>query len=178
MSYINFFSNGELRGYLLDQGLNIQQISLLQLIQELDKYAEQNGNTSGLKISNARIKKELGFSPTSTARHLIRLEKLGYIKIIFDRTDPSNAKRIIKPVKLVKFGIESQISGIIGYINKLLNSTLDNLDELDNEDLETRNQIKRAILHFGSDTKLINYINSNPEKFIDFYSVQDWLSEF
>ena len=57
MSYINFFSNGELRGYLLEQGLNIQQISLLQLLQELNKYAEQHGNTAGIKISNARIKR-------------------------------------------------------------------------------------------------------------------------
>lgn len=178
MSYINFFSNGELRGYLLDQGLNIQQISLLQLIQELNKYAEQNGNTSGLKISNARIKKELGFSPTSTARHLIKLEKLGYIKINFDRTDPSNAKRIIKPAKIIKFNIESQINGIIGYINKILESIPDNFETLDINDQETRNKIKNAISHFGSDTKLINYINSNPEKIIDFYSVQDWLSEF
>jgi len=178
VSYINFFSNGELRGYLLEQGLNIQQISLLQLLQELNKYAEQHGNTAGIKISNARIKKELGFSPTSTARHLIKLEKLGYIKIVFDRTDSDNAKRIIKPTKLIKFDIESQTSGIIGYINKILNSLPDNIETFDIDDPETRNEIKKAIAHFGSDTKLINYINSNREELTDFYAFQDWLSKF
>ena len=56
MSYINFYSNGELRGYLLGKGLNIQQISLLQLLQELDNYAEQHGNATGIKISKKRIR--------------------------------------------------------------------------------------------------------------------------
>ena len=178
MSYINFYSNGELRGYLLDKGLNIQQISLLQLLQELDNYAEQHGNATGIKISNARIRKELGISPTATNRYLTQLEKLNLIKLIYDRTTSDNTKRKIKPVKLIKFGIESQISGIIGYINKLLDSTLDNLYELDNADPETRSQVKQAILHFGSDKALIKYINSHQVEIENFDSVQDWLASF
>lgn len=178
MSYINFYSNGELRGYLLGKGLNIQQISLLQLLQELDNYAEQHGNATGIKISNARIRKELGISPTATNRYLTQLEKLNLIKLIYDRTTSDNTKRKIKPVKLIKFGMESQINGIIGYINKLLNSITDNLYDLDNTDLETRSQVKQAILHFGSDTALINYINSHPEEFTNYEDVQDWLASF
>lgn len=178
MSYINFYSNGELRGYLLGKGLNIQQISLLQLLQELDNYAEQHGNATGIKISNARIRKELGISPTATNRYLTQLEKLNLIKLIYDRTTSDNTKRKIKPVKLIKFGMESQINGLISYINKVLDSTLDNLYELDSTDPEIRNQIKKAIIHFGSDKALINYINSHNEKFTNYEDVQDWLASF
>lgn len=178
MSYINFYSNGELRGYLLGKGLNIQQISLLQLLQELDNYAEQHGNATGIKISNARIRKELGISPTATNRYLTQLEKLNLIKLIYDRTTSDNTKRKIKPVKLIKFGMESQINGIIGYINKFLDSTLDNLYELDSTDPEIRNQIKKAIIYFGSDRALIKYFNSHQVEIENFGSVQDWLASF
>ena len=178
MSYINFYSNGELRGYLLGKGLNIQQISLLQLLQELDNYAEQHGNATGIKISNARIRKELGISPTATNRYLTQLEKLNLIKLIYDRTTSDNTKRKIKPVKLIKFGIESQINGLISYINKFLDSTLDNLYELDSADPEIRNQIKKAIIYFGSDKALIKYFNSHQVEIENFGSVQDWLASF
>ena len=178
MSYINFYSNGELRGYLLGKGLNIQQISLLQLLQELDNYAEQHGNATGIKISNARIRKELGISPTATNRYLTQLEKFNLIKLIYDRTTSDNTKRKIKPVKLIKFGIESQINGLISYINKFLDSTLDNLDELDSTDPEIRNQIKKAIIYFGSDKALIKYFNSHQVEIENFGSVQDWLASF
>ena len=178
MSYINFYSNGELRGYLLGKGLNIQQISLLQLLQELDNYAEQHGNATGIKISNARIRKELGISPTATNRYLTQLEKLNLIKLIYDRTTSDNTKRKIKPVKLIKFGIESQINGLISYINKFLDSIPYNEEELDSTDPETRSQVKQAILHFGSDTALIKYLNSHQVEIENFESVQDWLASF
>ena len=178
MSYISFYDDGELRAYLFEQGLNFIQASLFMLLQSIDKYAQQNGNQTGVKISNSKLAKELGITQRSVTTHLSKLQELGFIKISFDRSNSTNTKRYIKPVKLVKFGIESQISGIIGYINKLLNSTLDNLDELDNTDLETRNQIKQAILHFGSDTALINYINSHNDEFTNYENVQDWLLDF
>ena len=178
MSYISFYDDGELRAYLFEQGLNFIQASLFMLLQSIDKYAEQNGNHAGVKISNSKLAKELGITQRSVTTHLSKLQELGFIKISFDRSNSTNTKRYIKPVKLVKFGIESQISGIIAYINKLLNSTLDNLDELDNTDLETRNQIKQAILHFGSDTALINYINSHNDEFTNYENVQDWLLDF
>lgn len=178
MSYISFYDDGELRAYLFEQGLNFIQASLFMLLQSIDKYAEQNGNQTGVKISNSKLAKELGITQRSVTTHLSKLQELGFIKINFDRSNSTNTKRYIKPAKLVKFGIESQISGIIGYINKLLNSTLDNLYELDNADLETRNKIKQAILHFGSDTALINYFNSHNDEFTNYENVQDWLSNF
>ena len=178
MSYISFYDDGEIRAYLFERGLNFIQASLFMILQSIDKYAEQNGNQTGVKISNSKLAKELGITQRSVTTHLSKLQELGFIKINFDRSNSTNTKRYIKPVKLVKFGIESQISGIIGYINKLLNSTLDNLDELDNTDLETRNQIKQAILHFGSDTALINYINSHNDEFTNYENVQDWLLDF
>lgn len=178
MSYISFYDDGELRAYLFERGLNFIQASLFMILQSIDKYAEQNGNQTGVKISNSKLAKELGITQRSVTTHLSKLQELGFIKINFDRSNSTNTKRYIKPVKLVKFGIESQINGIIGYINKLLNSTLDNLDELDNTDLETRNQIKQAILHFGSDTALINYINSHNDEFTNYENVQDWLLDF
>ena len=178
MSYIYFYSNGELRGYLLGKGLNIQQISLLQLLQELDNYAEQHGNATGIKISNARIRKELGISPTATNRYLTQLEKLNLIKLIYDRTTSDNTKRKIKPVKLIKFGMESQINGLISYINKFLDSISYNVEELDSTDPEIRNQIKKAIIHFGSDKALIKYFNSHQVEIENFGSVQDWLASF
>ena len=178
MSYISFYDDGELRAYLFERGLNFIQASLFMILQSIDKYAEQNGNQTGVKISNSKLAKELGITQRSVTTHLSKLQELGFIKINFDRSNSTNTKRYIKPAKLVKFGIESQISGIIGYINKLLNSTLDNLDELDNTDLETRNQIKQAILHFGSDTALINYINSHNDEFTNYENVQDWLLDF
>lgn len=181
MSYISFYDDGELRAYLFEHGLNFLQASLFMLLQSIDKYAEQNGSQTGVKISNSKLSKELGITQRSVTTHLSKLQELGFIKISFDRSNSTNTKRYIKPVKLVKFGIESQISGIIGYINKLLNSipdNLDDLDELDNTDPETRSQVKQAILHFGSDTALINYINSHPEEFTNYEDVQDWLSNF
>lgn len=178
MSYINFYSNGELRGYLLGKGLNIQQISLLQLLQELDNYAEQHGNATGIKISNARIRKELGISPTATNRYLTQLEKLNLIKLIYDRTTSDNTKRKIKPVKLIKFGMESQINGLISYINKFLDSIPYIEEELDSTDPEIRNQIKKAIIYFGSDKALIKYLNSHQGEIENFESVQDWLASF
>lgn len=178
MSYISFYDDGELRAYLFEQGLNFLQASLFMLLQSIDKYAQQNGNQKGVKISNSKLAKELGITQRSVTTHLSKLQELGFIKISFDRSNSTNTKRYIKPVKLVKFGIESQISGIIGYINKLLNSTIDNLDELDNTDTEIRNQIKQAIFHFGSDTALINYINSHHDEFTNYEEVTDWLSNF
>ena len=178
MSYISFYDDGELRAYLFERGLNFIQASLFMILQSIDKYAEQNGNQTGVKISNSKLAKELGITQRSVTTHLSKLQELGFIKINFDRSNSTNTKRYIKPAKLVKFGIESQISGIIGYINKLLDSTLDNLDELDNTDPETRSQVKQAILHFGSDTALINYINSHNEEFTNYEDVQDWLSNF
>lgn len=178
MSYISFYDDGELRAYLFEQGLNFLQASLFMLLQSIDKYAQQNGNQTGVKISNSKLAKELGITQRSVTTHLSKLQELGFIKINFDRSNSTNTKRYIKPAKLVKFGIESQISGIIGYINKLLDSTLDNLYELDNADPETRNKIKQAILHFGSDTALINYFNSHNDKFTNYEEVTDWLSNF
>ena len=178
MSYISFYDDGELRAYLFEQGLNFLQASLFMLLQSIDKYAQQNGNQTGVKISNSKLAKELGITQRSVTTHLSKLQELGFIKINFDRSNSTNTKRYIKPAKLVKFGIESQINGIISYINKLLNSTLDNLDELDNTDLETRNKIKQAILHFESDTALINYINSHNDKFTNYEEVTEWLSNF
>ena len=178
MSYISFYDDGELRAYLFERGLNFIQASLFMILQSIDKYAEQNGNQTGVKISNSKLAKELGITQRSVTTHLSKLQELGFIKINFDRSNSTNTKRYIKPVKLVKFGIESQISGIIGYINKLLDSTLDNLYELDNADPETRNKIKQAILHFGSDTALINYFNSHNDKFTNYEEVTDWLSNF
>lgn len=180
MSYISFYDDGELRAYLFEHGLNFLQASLLMLLQSIDKYAQQNGNQTGVKISNSKLAKELGITQRSVTTHLSKLQKLGFIKISFDRSNSTNTKRYIKPVKLVKFGIESQINGIIGYINKLINSIpdIEYLDELDNTDPETRSQVKQAILRFGSDTALINYINSHPEEFTNYGDVQDWLSNF
>ena len=178
MSYISFYDDGELRAYLFERGLNFIQASLFMILQSIDKYAEQNGNQTGVKISNSKLAKELGITQRSVTTHLSKLQELGFIKINFDRSNSTNTKRYIKPAKLVKFGIESQISGIIGYINKLLNSTLDNLYELDNADPETRNKIKQAILHFGSDTALINYFNSHNDKFTNYEEVTEWLSNF
>lgn len=178
MSYISFYDDGELRAYLFERGLNFIQASLFMILQSIDKYAEQNGNQTGVKISNSKLAKELGITQRSVTTHLSKLQELGFIKINFDRSNSTNTKRYIKPAKLVKFGIESQISGIIGYINKLLDSTLDNLYELDNADPETRNKIKQAILHFGSDTALINYFNSHNDKFTNYEEVTDWLSNF
>ena len=178
MSYISFYDDGELRAYLFERGLNFIQASLFMILQSIDKYAEQNGNQTGVKISNSKLAKELGITQRSVTTHLSKLQELGFIKINFDRSNSTNTKRYIKPAKLVKFGIESQISGIIGYINKLLDSTLDNLYELDNADPETRNKIKQAILHFGSDTALINYFNSHNDKFTNYEEVTEWLSNF
>ena len=178
MSYINFFNDGELREYLFKRGLNLLQASLFMLLQSLDKYAEQHGNFSGTAVSNSKLAKELGVSIKTITSALSKLQEKELIKLVYDRSIPTNTRRLIKPTKLIKYSLESQISGVIGYINKMLDSIPDNYETFDVNDQETRNEIKKAIAHFGSDTKLINYINSNREEFTDFYAVQYWLSEF
>lgn len=177
MSYINFFNDGELREYLFSRGLNLLQTSLFMLLQSLDKYAEQHGNFSGTTVSNSRLAKELGVSSKTITTALAKLQEKGLIKLTYNRSSVNNTKRLIKPIKLIEYSLDSQATGIIGYINKFLDNTSDNLETLNADDQETKNQVKKAIAYFGSDTKLISYINSHREKFIDFYSVQDWLEK-
>lgn len=81
MSYISFYDDGELRAYLFEQGLNFIQASLFMLLQSIDKYAEQNGNHAGVKISNSKLAKELGITQRSVTTHLSKLQELGFIKI-------------------------------------------------------------------------------------------------
>src|SRR5699024_8139109 len=100
VSYISFYDDGELRAYLFEQVLNFIQSSLFMLLQSIDKYAEQNGNHAGVKISNSKLAKELGITQRSVTTHLSKLQELGFIKISFDRSNSTNTKRYIKPVKL------------------------------------------------------------------------------
>lgn len=178
MSYISFYDDGELRAYLFEQGLNLLQANLFMLLQSIDKYAEQSGNYSGIKASNAKIGRELGITQRAVTNNLSKLQELGLIQVTFDRSIPSNTKRIIKPIKLAQYSLESQISGLIGYINKFLNSIPDNWEELEKDNPETRNQIKKAISYFGSDKEVMNYINSNRDEFTNYDTVIDWLSNF
>ena len=178
MSYISFYDDGELRAYLFEQGLNLLQASLFMLLQSIDKYAEQNGNYSGVKTSNTKIGKELGITQRAVTNNLSKLQELGLIKITFDRSIPSNTKRTIKPVKLVKYTLESQISGLIGYINTFLNSIPENWDELDKDDPEIKEQVKNAISYFGSDKDVINYINANRDELANYDDFISWLSHF
>ena len=178
MSYISFYDDGELRAYLFEQGLNFIQASLFMLLQSIDKYAEQNGNHAGVKISNSKLAKELNLTTRTITNNLNELEKNKLIKISYDRTIPTNTKRIIKPAKLVKYTLESQISGLIGYINTFLNSIPENWDELDKDDPEIKEQIKNTISYFGSDKNVINYINANRDELANYDDFIYWLSHF
>lgn len=178
MSYISFYDDGELRAYLFERGLNLSQASLFMLLQSIDKYAEQHGNYSGVKASNTKLASELNLTTRTITNNLNELEKNKLIKISYDRTIPTNTKRIIKPAKLVKYTLESQISGLIGYINTFLNSIPENWDELEKDDPEIKDQIKNVITYFGSDKAVINYINSNRDELTDYDAFVNWLSHF
>lgn len=178
MSYISFYSNGELRAYLFERGLNLSQASLFMLLQSIDKYAEQHGNYSGIKTSNAKLASELNLTTRTITKNLTELEKKELIKINYDRSISTNTKRIIKPLKLVKYTLESQINGLMGYINTFLNSNPENWEVLEKDDPEIRDELKNAIYYFGSDKAVINYINSNRDKLINYNDLIDWLLNF
>lgn len=98
MSYISFYDDGELRAYLFENGLNLLQASLFMLLQSIDKYAEQNGNYSGVKTSNTKIGKELGITQRAVTNNLSKLQELGLIKITFDRSIPLIPKEQLNPL--------------------------------------------------------------------------------
>lgn len=75
VSYISFYSDGELRAYLFERGLNLSQASLFMLLQSIDKYAEQHGNYSGVKTSNAKLASELNLTTRTITKNLTELEK-------------------------------------------------------------------------------------------------------
>lgn len=66
----------------------------------------------------------------------------------------------------------------MGYINTFLNSNPENWEVLEKDDLEIRDELKNAIYYFGSDKAVINYINSNRDKLINYNDLIDWLLNF
>jgi|GEM_PF-1302757 hypothetical protein len=146
--------------------LSLTESILLKIIEKLDKG-------HGCYASNAYFAEYLNISAVTVSRNISSLHKAGYISISYDRKNLAVLRRTIKLIKKTEYSLDSQINGVINYVDQMFKRESDFIP-LENKE-NARENIAKKLKEFGSQQELINYLQKNKSEFASTDGVNLWL---
>lgn len=146
--------------------LSLTESILLKIIEKLDKG-------HGCYASNAYFAEYLNISAVTVSRNISSLQKAGYISISYDRKNLAVLKRTIKLIKKTEYSLDSQINGVINYVDQMFKRQSDFIP-LENKE-NVRENIAKKLKEFGSQQELVNYLQKNKAEFASTDGVNLWL---
>lgn len=147
--------------------LSITESLLLQVIEKLDKG-------QGCYASNAYFAEYFGLSSVTISRKIKSLHEMGYITVSYSRGSLTSVRRTLKVLKRTNYSLESQITGIINYINKMFQNQSDFVPIDKKENIQEN--ITKKLNEFDSQQDLINFLQKYKDEFINTDGVNLWLN--
>lgn len=146
--------------------LSLTESILLKVIEKLDKG-------HGCYASNAYFAEYLNISAVTVSRNISSLHKAGYISISYDRKNLAVLRRTIKLIKKTEYSLDSQINGVINYVDQMFKRQSDFIPLEKKENV--RENIAKKLKEFGSQQELVNYLQKNKAEFASTDGVNLWL---
>lgn len=148
------------------EDLTLIESVLLKAIETLDKG-------QGCFATNDYFAQYFKVSAYTISRNITKLKDKGYISVTLKRKNNNKTKRIIKVVKVTPYTEQSQIVGVVNYINGMFK------EEHDFEPIKPTTEIKKAIQQkikeYHSQKELIQYLKMHRDNFLSTHGVSLWL---
>lgn len=150
------------------KGLTPTEAILLKAIETLDRG-------SGCFATNEYLANFFGINASTISRNIIKLKNKGYIAVQLERKNNNKTKRILKVKRASHYTEQSEINGVINYINGMFK------EEHDFEPIKPTTEIKKSIQQkikeYHSQKELIQYLKMHRDNFLSTHGVSLWLKD-
>lgn len=149
------------------KGLTPTEAIILKAIETLDRG-------QGCFATNAYFAEYFNLHPVTVSKNINSLKDKGFSTVVLKRQNTNKTKRIIKTIKMSHYTEQSQVIGVINYINGMFK------EEHDFEPIKPTTEIKKAIQQkikeYHSQKELIQYLKIHRDNFLSTHGVSLWLT--
>lgn len=153
---------------IFKKGLTPIESLILRSIEALD-------NGKGCFATNEYFASFFEINVYTVSRNITKLKDKGYITVRLERKNNNKTKRILKVKRASHYTEQSEINGVINYINGMFK------EEHDFEPIKPTTEIKKAIQQkikeYHSQKELIQYLKMHRDIFLSTHGVSLWLKD-